>query len=230
MTTRETVRRFAVGTLLAAAVLVVHSASARAGDEIRERVEWAAEAYHDLVAAPDAGVPRWLLGEAKCIAVVPHVVKGAFLFGARYGRGVITCRSSRGEWSPPVFIKLGGPSFGLQWGAQATDLVLFFRKERGVRSLLESRLTLGGDAGVAAGPVGRRAEAGVDVKLNADILSYARTKGAFLGVSFEGTYLSADSEANRRYYGSEIDPEAVLFRGEVDLVPSSARALLDQLP
>ncbi len=224
------VRRVVAATVAIGLLGTVAPKAVRAGDEIRERVEWAAEAYHDLVVAPDSSVPRWLLGEAKCIAVVPHVVKGAFIFGARYGRGVITCRSERGEWSAPVFIKLGGPSFGFQWGAQATDLVLFFRKERGVRSLLKSRLTLGGDAGVAAGPVGRRAEAGVDVKLTADILSYARSKGAFLGISLEGTYLAADGEANRRYYGSDIDPEAVLFRNEIDLVPSSARALLDQLP
>ncbi len=217
-------------SLAVAAFVVLASAQARAGDEIRERVEWAADVYRDLATAPDAVVPRWLLGQAKCIAIVPHVVKAAFIVGGRYGRGVITCRNAHGEWSPPVFIKLVGPSLGFQWGAQATDLVLFFRKERGVRSLLESRLALSGDAGVAAGPIGRRAEAGVDAQLKADILSYARTKGAFLGVSLEGTYLSVDREANRRYYGETVDPEAVLFRHEVDLVPSSARLLLDELP
>ncbi len=218
--------------LLFLAVFLLQSTTwgAARADEISERVAWAAEAYRDLAAAPDSGVPNWLLSETKCVAVVPHVVKGAFFFGMRYGRGVLTCRDERGEWSPLVFVKLGGPSFGFQWGAQATDLLLFFRHARGVQSLLRSKLTLGGDAGVAAGPLGRRAEAGVDVKLTADILSYARARGVFLGVSLEGTYLSSDGDANQRYYGSVIDPERVLFEHAIDLAPRSSQLLLGQLP
>jgi len=218
-------------TALAVAVAVASVAAADAADEkVTERVEWAAEAYEALITAPDRGVPEWLLGEARCIAIIPNVIKGAFFVGARYGKGVLTCRNDLGEWSPVVFLTLGGPSFGFQWGASATDIVLFFRRERGVRRLLKSRITLGGDAGVAAGPVGRRASAEIDVTLSADILSYAMSRGIFLGISLEGSYLGIDADSNEKYYGREVVPESVLFDHAVEIVPSSTRELLQLLP
>jgi len=220
-----------IGAVALAGVLVgsVDTSSADSSKTV-ERVEWAAEVYEDLTEAPDRGAPEWLFSEARCIAIVPHVVKGAFFFGARFGKGILTCRNDAGEWSPLVFIALGGPSFGFQWGASATDLVLFFRKERGVRSLLRSRLTLGGDASIAAGPVGRRASAEVDVTLTAEILSYALSKGVFVGISLEGSYLGVDEPSNEEYYGRSIDPEALLFDHALDIVPASTQRFHDLLP
>jgi lipid-binding SYLF domain-containing protein len=195
------------------------------------RIEWAAEAYEDLTTAADHEIPEALLAQTRCIAVIPQVVKGAFFFGARYGKGVLTCRKEEGgAWSAPVFVTLAGPSVGFQWGAQSADVVLFFRRESGVRRLLESRLTLGADASIAAGPVGRRASAEVDVTLATDILSYARSRGVFLGVSLEGSYLGVDDEAVTAYYGRDVEAEALLFGTDLPPVPASANRLLAQLP
>ena len=204
--------------------------SGRAEDKVRDRVEWAAEAYEDLVSASDRSVPERLLEQTRCVAIIPQVVKGAFFFGARYGKGVLTCRNDEGAWSPLVFITLAGPSVGFQWGAQSADVVLFFRRDSGVRRLLETQLTLGGDASIAAGPVGRRASAEVDVTLTTDILSYARSRGAFLGISLEGSYLGVDADSNAAYYGRDTDPEALLFDARPTVVPQSTSKLLALLP
>jgi lipid-binding SYLF domain-containing protein len=204
--------------------------ASRTEQKARERVTWAAEAYEDLINASDRGVPERLLEQTRCIAVIPQVVKGAFFFGARYGKGVLTCRNDEGAWSPLVFITLAGPSVGFQWGAQSADVVLFFRRESGVQRLLESQLTLGADASIAAGPVGRRASAEVDVTLATDILSYARSRGAFLGISLEGSYLGVDSHSNAAYYGRDVDPDALLFGARPAVVPQSTTKLLALLP
>jgi lipid-binding SYLF domain-containing protein len=217
-------------TAAGAALVVLAWAPGATADDVQDRVVWAKDAYQELISAPDRGVPEALLEQTRCVAVVPHVIKAAFFFGGRFGKGILTCRDEFGEWSPIVFVTLGGPSFGLQFGAQSTDLVLFFRQERGVRRLLTSKLTLGGDASVAAGPVGRRASAEVDLTLTTDILSYARSRGVFIGLSLEGSYLGIDETSNEQYYGREVDPERVLFGEEIDIVPSSTRDFLALLP
>jgi len=213
-----------------ASVIVVSPARATDADRVHERVAWAKEAYEDLISAPDRSVPQALFDQTRCVAVIPHVIKAAFFFGARYGKGILTCRNQYGEWSPIVFITLGGPSFGFQFGAQSTDIVLFFRRERGVKRLLVSRVTLGGDASVAAGPVGRHASADVDVTFTTDILSYALSRGIFLGISLEGSYLGSDGDADELYYGRAVDPERVLFENEIDLLPQDTHEFLSLLP
>jgi SH3 domain-containing YSC84-like protein 1 len=170
-------------------------------DELSERLQDAKATFQELTTSPDHGVPQELMEHAKCIAVIPHVIKAAVGVGARHGKGVIVCRDGSGSWGTPAFVTLSGGSFGLQLGAESTDLVLFFMNDRGARSLMNSsKFTLGGKASVAAGPVGRSAEAGTDLKLNAEIYSYAKSKGLFAGLSLEGARLAPDDKANRIYY------------------------------
>jgi lipid-binding SYLF domain-containing protein len=196
-----------------------------------QKLEVAGEVYLELMGAPDRRAPEYLLDNAKCVAVIPNVYKGAlFGLGGRHGNGVTTCRNADGVWSPPSFIEISGGSFGLQIGGEAIDLVMFFMTERGVQSLLGSKFQLGGDASVAAGPVGRTAEAGTDIKLKAEIYSYARSRGLFAGLSVEGSYLAADNKANRKYYGENVDAESILFDHRVPTRPASASRFTALLP
>jgi len=196
-----------------------------------QKLEVAGEVYLELMSAPDRKAPQYLLDNAKCVAVIPNVYKGAlFGFGGRHGNGVISCHAADGIWSPPSFIEISGGSFGLQIGGEAVDLVLFFMNERGVLSLLGSKFQLSGDASAAAGPVGRTAEAGTDIKLKAEIYSYARSRGLFAGLSFEGSWLAPDNKANRKYYGETIDAESILFDHRVPRRPASASRFTALLP
>ena len=210
---------------------VVGAASeAPADDELTARVVRSREVYQELIQSPDRAIPESMLANCKCIAIIPHVVKGAFVFGARHGKGVVTCRNTAGRWSPPAFFTLSGGSWGLQIGAEAADVVLFFMTERGAKSLLESKFTLGGKVAVAAGPAGRTAEASTDVKLNAEIYSYARSKGLFAGLSLEGARLSADQKSITTYYGEPVEPKTILFDHRVPRRPPEAAKLLGALP
>ncbi len=200
-------------------------------DRLDQRLKDAATVYHELLATPDRAVPKALLERCRCIAVIPHVLKGAFVFGGRYGTGVMSCRGAAGKWSPPAFVKIAGGSWGLQFGAESSDLVLFFMTERGARALMTgSQFTFGGKASVAAGPVGRTGEASTDLKLDAEIYTYARSKGLFAGISLEGARLSADGKANARYYGEPVGVKQLLFDGQAPKVPAEAQAFLDSLP
>jgi len=182
------------------------------------------------LATPDHSVPEALLKDCKCIAVIPHAVKGALGYGARFGWGVMSCRTASG-WSAPSFVKLSGGSVGLQFGAESSDLVLFFMNESGARSLLtSSKVTLGGKASVAAGPFGRSGEAATDLKLNAEIYSYAKSKGLFAGLSFEGARLSADNESNVKYYGPGMTVKNLLFEPSIANVPAQADDFRKALP
>ena len=194
------------------------------------KLEVAGEVYLELMGAPDRKVPQGLLENAICIAVIPNVYKGAFGWGGRHGNGVTSCRNADGIWSPPSFTEISGGSFGLQIGGEAVDLVLFFMNERGVLSLLGSKFTLGGDASVAAGPVGRTAEAGTDIKLKAEIYSYARSRGLFAGLSLEGSRLAPDNKANRKYYQQTVDAESILFDHRVPRRAASASRFTALLP
>lgn len=206
------------------------SASAQAPDKLVRKLEVARDVYVDLMDVPDRAAPRYLRDQARCIAVIPRLYKGAFGVGGRHGRGVLSCRDQQGTWGPPSFVKLSGGSIGFQVGFQASDVVLFFLTEGSVLSLLETEVTLGGDASVAAGPLGRTAEATTDLKLKAEIYAYAKAKGLFAGVSIEGARLGPDRKSNRRYYGRSIPVKTILFDHRVPSLPAEARAFLDELP
>lgn len=167
-----------------------------------DRAQDAAEILADLTATPDKGIPKSLLDRAEGIAVFPHVVKAAFGVGGRWGKGLVSIRQANG-WSAPTYVEITGGSFGFQIGGQATDLVLVFTSRKGVDSLLSSKVKLGADASIAAGPVGRAAEAGTDIKLNAEIYAYSRSKGLFAGISLDGAVVSFDNSANRKVYNME---------------------------
>ena len=195
-----------------------------------QRLEDAREVFQAIRQIPDAEIPDPLLDNCRCIAVLPGVIKGAFGWGARRGHGVISCRDSLRGWSPPSFLTLTGGSFGLQLGVEKTDVVLFFMTERGARSLVESEFTLGGKGSVAAGPVGRSAEASTDIKLNAEIYSYARSKGLFAGLSLEGARMNTDKSSIKKFYGEEIDPKVILFEHKVPARPAAVQTFLEGLP
>lgn len=184
-----------------------------------KRVNSAVDVLTELMDTPDKGVPSEVLDKCQCIAVIPSVKKAAFVFGGQYGKGLVTCRRSQsGGWTAPVFFSLSGGSFGLQIGGQSIDLVLLIMNKRGVDHLLQDKFTLGADASVAAGPVGRTAKAETDAQLNAEILAYSRTQGVFAGISLSGSVLKPDKEANRGLYsGRDIVPKEVLVDGKEDV-------------
>jgi lipid-binding SYLF domain-containing protein len=188
------------------------------------RTHRAAQVFQEIMSAPDKGIPHDLLNSAKCIAIIPGELKFAFIFGGNYGRGVATCRTGNGGWSAPMFVAVDGGSVGYQIGGSSTDLVMLFMNDRALHSLLSDKFKLGGDATVAAGPVGRDATAATDIKLNAEILSYSRTHGVFAGVSLDGAVVQADKSGDRAMYGDDVDRHEILS-GKV-AVPDSARTLL----
>ncbi len=198
--------------------------------EFDQKLENATAVYQELLSTPDRGVPEALLSKCRCVTVIPHAVKGAMIYGARMGTGVMSCRNEKGAWSPPSFIRLAGGSFGPQIGAETSDLVLFFMTERGARSLMtSSKITLGGQAGVAAGPIGRSVEAGTDLKLDAEIYTYAKSKGLFAGAALTGARLSADKKANQKFYGSGVTLNQLIFDHNAPRVPDSARQFMNAL-
>jgi lipid-binding SYLF domain-containing protein len=176
------------------------------------------------MSAPDRGIPEEVLEHAKCVAVVPHMLKGGFVFGAENGRGVATCRTANG-WSAPAFFTITGGSWGLQIGIEGVDLVMIIQSEQGMRHLINSNFQLGGDASAAAGPVGRHASADTDWKLNTEILTYSRAKGLFAGLTLTGAAIRRDEDSTEAIYGHEI-PTRRILEGEI-AVPAAANAFLD---
>jgi len=191
------------------------------GDEISQS-EKAARVFGEIMGTPDKGIPKDLLEKAECVAVFPSVLKAGFIVGGRGGRGLASCRTVNG-WSAPAYFTLGGASFGLQIGAQSTDFVMLFMNKEGLNSLLSDEFTLGGDASVAAGPVGRQAGASTDLKLNAQILSYSRSKGLFAGLELKGVVIKADKDDMRDVYGEGITAKQVLKDNKVS-APVGVRA------
>ena len=189
-----------------------------------DRLDHAGSVLHEIMAAPDKGIPEEVLEHAKCIAVVPHMIKGGFVFGAENGRGVATCRSANG-WSAPMFFAITGGSWGLQIGMEGVDLVMIIQNERGMRQLLSSKFSLGADASAAAGPVGRHASANTDWKLDAEILTYSRAKGAFAGLTLNGASIRHDEDSTKAIYGRNVSNRRIL-RGEVTM-PTAANSFLD---
>jgi lipid-binding SYLF domain-containing protein len=190
------------------------------------RTQKAAQVFQSIMDTPDKGIPHDLLKSAKCIAIIPGDKKFAFVFGGSYGRGVATCRTSEG-WSAPMFVAIDGGSIGYQIGGSSTDLVLLFTNDHALNSLLGDKFKLGADASVAAGPVGRSAAAGTDLRLNAEILSYSRTKGIFAGISLDGAVVQADRSGDRSMYGANVDRHEILS-GKI-ATPPSARGLSREL-
>lgn len=189
-----------------------------------DRLDHAAQIMHEVMAAPDRGIPEEVLEHAKCVAVVPHMIKGGFVFGAENGRGVAICRTKDG-WSAPAFFAITGGSWGLQIGVEGVDLVMIIQNDRGMRELLSSKFQLGGDASAAAGPVGRHASANTDWKLDTEILTYSRARGAFAGLTLTGASIRRDDDSTKTIYGRHVTTRAILT-GRV-AVPASARAFLD---
>jgi SH3 domain-containing YSC84-like protein 1 len=192
--------------------------------EAINRLDHAAKVLHEVMDAPDQRIPDHIMRHAKCVAVIPHMVKGGFVFGAEEGKGVVTCRTARG-WSAPAFIQMGGGSWGTQFGVEAVDLVMVFRGAQGMQKLLSSKFEIGRDASVAAGPVGRHSSENTDVKLNTVILTYSRAKGAFLGMTFDGAYVRQDNASTRAMYGRRVTTRAALL-GRV-ATPRAARPFLN---
>ncbi len=175
-----------------------------------ERTNRAVQVLDEINRIPDEGIPRDLLDNAEGIAVIPHVVKAALGFGGDWGKGLISARNENGRWSQPAFIKITGGSFGFQIGGQATDVVLVFTDRKGIDSLLGAKLKLGADASVAAGPVGRTAAAGTDIKFESAVYSYSRSKGLFAGIALDGAVLTVDKEADRQVYGDQASAKDIL--------------------
>jgi SH3 domain-containing YSC84-like protein 1 len=201
------------------------------GKKIQEGAEQsqkAATVFKEIMSAPDKAIPGKVVGDAECIAVFPNVVKGGFIVGGRGGRGVASCREPGGGWSAPAFFSMKGGSFGLQIGAQATDFVLLFMNEKAMDSLLKSKFTLGGDMSVAAGPVGREAGAETDAAMNAQVLSYSRSKGVFGGLELKGTSITPEKDLIKDVYGNSITAEQVL-RATSNRAPSEVRVYPDTL-
>ncbi|WP_263358040.1 lipid-binding SYLF domain-containing protein [Acidicapsa ligni] len=189
------------------------------GAKLADRIDAAHAVLHELMATPDKGVPLDIASRAECIAVVPGFKKGAFLIGAQYGQGVATCRTGHG-WSAPVFIQLTGASFGLQAGGQSTDLVLIGVSHRSLDDLLKDKVKLGGDAAVAAGPVGRNSQASTTELANAEFLTYSRSKGLFAGIDLTGDVVNQNGKDTARYYGKDI-PYRTVLSGAVPTPASS---------
>jgi lipid-binding SYLF domain-containing protein len=190
-----------------------------AREDATERLENATNVLHEIMAMPDKGVPEEVLEHAKCIAVVPHLVKAGFIFGGKGGKGIATCRTANG-WSAPAFITISGGSWGLQIGVEAVDLVMIIQNEKGVQKLLSSNFQIGADASAAAGPVGRHAQAGTDWKLDTEILTYSRAKGAFAGITLEGASIRQDTDSRRAIYGRNVTTRALLL-GKVPAPPAA---------
>jgi lipid-binding SYLF domain-containing protein len=222
-----------LAALVAVAIMGAPSIAGAKDDQIKygERVTESKQVFQELMTSADQKVPQELMEKAKCVVVIPDMMKGALGFGARWGSGVMSCRDAQGGWSAPVFVSLKGGSWGLQIGAEKTDLVLFFMTERGARSLVvNSKVTLGGKVSVAAGPLGRSGEAATDLHLNAEIYSYAKSKGLFAGISLEGSNLSVSKKANEAYYGVPVSADAVLFKHHSPKMPPEATDFCAALP
>lgn len=197
-------------------------------NEDLDRARRAVIVLDEIMAAPDQAVPARLLAEAHAIAVIPDVVKASLVLGGRHGRGLVSVRGADGAWSTPSFVSLTGGSIGFQAGVNSTDVVLVFRTPRGVDSIVHGKFTLGADAAVAAGPVGRSAQASTDAQLKAEIYSYSRSRGLFAGVALDGAVLSIDDDANQRNYGSPTTPRMV-FENRVVRVPDVVVDFRDRL-
>ena len=207
------------------AVVVSLASLMFAADEPKEskatdRVQAASDVLNEIQSAPDSGIPEEILGRAECVAVVPSMLKGGFIVGAKYGRGVASCRTAKG-WSAPAFFTVTGGSFGFQIGGQAVDLVMLIMNNDGMQHLLSSQFSLGADASVAAGPVGRHAEGDTDWKMRAQVLTYSRARGVFAGATLNGAVMKQDKDSTREFYGHMVTFKAALTGAVEPPAPSN---------
>ncbi len=200
--------------------------AAESRSEVAQRLDNAAAVLHEIMATPDKGIPEDLLDKANCVVIVPGLKKGAFIVGAQYGKGFVTCRKT-GGWSAPAAVKIEGGSVGLQIGGQETDAILLVMNENGAKRLLSDKFTLGAEGSVAAGPVGRTSTAQTDAKMSAEILSYSRSRGAFAGLALTGATLRPDEDSNAALYGKKLTSQEIVD-GKVK-APSAASKLLAEL-
>ena len=210
------------------AVLSLSSLPARAGEEETKRAENAVRVLKEVMMAPDKAIPRDLLQSAQAIAVIPDVIKAGFVVGGRHGEGLISVKTRDGTWSNPSYISITGGSVGFQAGVSSTDVILVFRTQRGVDSIVHGKFTLGADASAAAGPVGRTAQASTDAQLKAEIYSYSRARGLFAGAALDGTAITIDNDANQAVYGQGVTPRRI-FEGGVTGVPNAVVDFRDRL-
>ena len=225
-------KRFSYLMRILFVALAVFSAPAWAADHEKDedRLKNSGTVLKEILDIPD-NIPQDLLDKADCVVVFPSVLKAAFIVGGSYGRGAMSCRRGqdfRGSWGAPTMMALEGGSFGFQIGGEATDFVLLVMNERGASGILTSKVKLGADASVAAGPVGRTASAETDATLRADILSYSRARGAFVGVALEGSTIRPDNGANKQIYGREVPAKQIVLSGQV-AAPVSAQSLISTL-
>ncbi len=217
-------QKFACWVSLAVLFLCLGPASSALADNPEEKVKQAGTVMEQIMAIPESAIPSNLLNNAHGIAIIPGVIKAGFVLGARYGTGVVLVRNAAGNWSNPCMVSLAGGSVGWQIGAQSTDVILVFKSARSVEGLIKGKFTLGIDAAVAAGPVGRRVEGATDITLKAEILSYSRSRGFFAGVSLEGSALQVDDKANAGYYQKPyVRANDVLYGPGLAAPPSASR-------
>jgi len=205
------------------ALFATFACAGSAREDSVERLQSSVDVLHSIMATPDKGIPEEVLSNAKCILVVPDLIKGGFIFGGKHGRGVASCRTSSG-WSAPAFVSVGGGSWGLQIGVEGVDLVMLVMNEQGFQHLLSSKFQLSGEGSVAAGPVGRHASAGTDWKMNTQVLTYSRSRGAFAGITLEGAVVQQDDDSTRAIYGKHMRFRNILS-GKVS-TPESADAFV----
>ena len=219
-----------ISMLLVVLPILSSSVSAAEPEKDEDRLRNSGTVLKEILDVPD-DIPRDLLDKADCVVVFPSVLKAAFIVGGSYGRGAMSCRRGedfRGSWSAPTMMALEGGSFGFQIGGEATDFVLLVMNERGASGILSSKVKLGADASAAAGPVGRTTSAETDATLRADLLSYSRARGAFIGVSLEGSTIRPDNGANRQIYGQELSAKEIVLSGHV-AIPPAAQAMISTL-
>ncbi len=213
--------------IMIAMLVLAFSTPADDKEKDEDRIRDAGKVLTEVLNMPD-DIPQKLLDRADCVVVIPSVLKAGFIVGAQYGRGVMTCRTGpdfNGPWGAPTMMALEGGSFGLQIGAEATDFVILVMNDRGANGILSSKVKLGGDASVAAGPVGRDASAETDATLRAEMLTYSRSRGAFAGVTLEGSTLRPDNDANRRIYGEKASARDIVLRHETPIPPAAQQLI-----
>ncbi len=215
-------------TFLLTIVLGACGFAASSTKETANRLEASAAVLQEIMGASDKGIPQDLLNKAECAVIVPGLKKGAFVFGAKYGRGFMSCRTGNAGWSAPAGVRIEGGSFGFQIGGSETDVIMLVLNRRGADKLMSSKFTLGGDASVAAGPVGRTSTAETDAFMNAEILSWSRSRGVFAGVSLKGSTLRPDDTANRDLYGSAKTTKEVVNSPDTPM-PESGKQLIAEL-
>jgi len=214
-------RKFALALALSSPALLL------AADTAQERMSDATKTFTEIMATPDRGIPQDLLEKAHCIVIVPGMKQAALGIGGKFGRGFAVCRHANGGWGAPAAIRVEGGTVGFQIGASSTDVVMLVMNERGMRRLMEDKVTLGGEATVAAGPVGRTTSANTDVQLSAEILSWSRSKGLFAGIALQGATLRPDNDVNQELYGAKLSNKEILTGNQTP--PASAQSLVASL-